>query len=470
MLVAFLTRKILPIFGPPLRLPKMVNDPASFARRAARMYEWEKFVSLYSALYAGVSGLGAQSTAMATVADNITNVNTIGYKGTSAQFGTLVTNSGSANSYSAGGVMAKPQAMISAQGLLQSSGSLTDLGIDGAGFFVVRDSNAPNGNVAYTRAGSFAPDKQGFLVNANGYYLQGWPIDQNGNYSDNGSLSDLKPVDINGLSGAAQASTKIELRANLQSTQPIVTPYAAGSMANGTATPQFSRSVQVYDAQGNAHPVTFGFTKTGTNSWTTEIYSSDLTPALIKQGTIAFNGDGSLNAAGSTPTLFDDLVINWGNGASSSPISVSLGSDGKLDGLSQFTTESALLSSTVNGGVLGAVTNVNIAENGMVSAVFEDGSMRAIYQLPIATFQNANGLSAISGNAYIASQESGSVAVNRAGALGSGGISAGTLEASTVDLAGEFTNMIRFQRAYSSASKIITTVDDMLQELSNLKR
>lgn len=427
-------------------------------------------MSLYSALYAGVSGLGAQSTAMATVADNITNVNTIGYKGTTAQFSTLVTNSGSANSYSAGGVAARPQAMISAQGLLQSSSSLTDLGIDGAGFFVVRGNNTAGGSIAYTRAGTFAPDKQGLLVNANGYYLQGWPIDQNGNYADNGSLNDLQPVDINGLSGAAQATTQIELRANLQSTQPVVTPYTAGDMESGTITPQFSRSVQVYDAQGNAHNVTFGFVKTGTNSWATEIYSEDLPGTVISSGTLAFNGDGSLDVTNSTAGLFNDLNINWGNGAGSSPISLSLGTNGALDGLTQFSTESALLASSVNGGVLGAVTGVNIAENGLVSAIFEDGSTRAIYQLPIATFQNPNGLTAISGNAYTVSQESGSVAINRAGSLGSGTISAGTLEASTVDLAGEFTNMIRFQRAYSSASKIITTVDDMLQELSNLKR
>ncbi|AGH49079.1 MULTISPECIES: flagellar hook protein FlgE [Sphingomonadales] len=427
-------------------------------------------MSLYSALYAGVSGLGAQSTAMATVADNITNVNTVGYKGTTAQFSTLVTNSGTKNSYSAGGVSAAPQAMISAQGLLQSSGSLTDLGIDGAGFFVVRSSADPNAPIAFTRAGSFVPDKNGQLYNTAGYYLQGWPLDENGNFVNNGNMNALRPVDINELSGAAQATTKIALRANLQSTAtpPTTPPYAAaGDMMNGTVEPQFERSVDVYDAQGNAHTVSFAFVKTATNEWAVEIHSEG---NLLRSGSLAFNGDGSLDVAGSTAGLFDDLAVNWGNGADASPISLSLGSQGGLDGITQFSSDSSLLSSSVNGGILGAVASVNISDSGVVSAVFEDGSTRPIYQLPLATFQNPNGLTAVSGNAYITSLDSGTPSVNPAGSLGSGKIAAGKLEASTVDLAGEFTNMIRFQRAYSASSKIITTVDEMLQELGNMKR
>jgi len=404
---------------------------------------------------------------MAIVADNITNVNTVGYKGSAAQFRTLVTNSGSASSYSAGGVATTPQAMISSQGLLQSSSRSTDLGIDGAGFFVVRDANTPDGNIAFTRTGSFAVDAQGRLVNDSGYYLQGWPIDADGTYVDNGALDDLKPVDVNDLSGAAQATSRIGMRANLQSTTTPITGYTAGDMLAGTTSPHFQRSVQAYDAQGNGHTVTFGFVKTGINQWQAEIYSEGM---LLASGTVAFNGDGSLNRAGSTPALFGDLNVTWGNGAGSSPISLGLGSDGKLDGLSQSSDESALIATDVNGGLLGAVASVNISDSGMVNAIFEDGTKRAIYQLPIATFQNPDGLTAITGNAYVASQKSGSVAINKANALGSGKIASGTLEASTVDLAGEFTNMIKFQRAYSSASKIISAVDDMLQELGNLKR
>jgi flagellar hook protein FlgE len=120
--------------------------------------------------------------------------------------------------------------------------------------------------------------------------------------------------------------------------------------------------------------------------------------------------------------------------------------------------------------MLGNLSSVEVSKGGLVSAIFDDGTTRAVFQLPVATFQNPDGLTRLSGNAYTVSQQSGSVTINAPGALGAGNISANTLEASTVDLAGEFTNMIRFQRAYSASSKIITTVDDMLREVSDLKR
>jgi flagellar hook protein FlgE len=438
-------------------------------------------MSLYSALYAGVSGLGAQASAMATVADNITNVNTIGYKGASAQFQTLVTSGRAGATYSAGGVSATAKTLISKQGLLQASSSLTDIGIDGAGFFVVRSGADASSAVSFTRAGSFVPDSQGYLRNAAGYYLQGWPLDADGNYVDNGNLNTLEPVRPYALTGSAQATTKISLRANLQSTaDPITGAYVTGSMASGTLSPQFSRSVEVYDSQGTSHQLTFNFVKTAANQWVAEISGDPaditssggvpITDGVLASGVVQFNPDGSLDQAGSDPALFGSLDIGWANGAGSTPIRLNLGSDGGLDGLTQFGSDSALLSSTVDGGMLGTVSSVNISDTGIVSAIFDDGTSRAIYQLPIATFQNADGLNRISGNAYTASQQSGNYAINKPGSLGAGTISAGTLEASTVDLAQEFSNMILFQRAYSASSKIITTVDEMLQEVSNLKR
>lgn len=438
-------------------------------------------MSLYSALFAGVSGLGAQSSAMATVADNITNVNTIGYKGASSQFQTLVTDGRVRSNYSAGGVVATPKALISKQGLLQASSSLTDVGIEGSGFFVVRSGSSPNDDVAFTRAGSFTPDNDGFLRNTAGYYLQGWPLDSNGNFVDNGNLNTMEAVRPNALAGSALPTTKIALRANLQSTAtPIVGAYVPGSMASGALSPHFSRPVDVFDAQGTAHRLTFNFVKTAANDWVAEISGtpSEITSVggvpvangVLVSGAVKFNPDGSLDLAGSNPALFANLDIGWSNGAGSSPISLNLGSDDGLDGLTQFGSESALLSSSVDGGLLGKVASVEISDKGVVSAIFENGKSRAIYQLPVATFENPDGLARVSGNAYTASQESGNFAINKPGALGAGTIAAGKLEASNVDLGQEFSNMILFQRAYSASSKIITTVDDMLQEVSNLKR
>jgi len=433
-------------------------------------------LSLYSALYAGVSGLGAQSSAMATVADNITNINTVGYKGVATEFKTLVTDGRMKSSYSAGGVAAAPQALISKQGLLQASANQTDLAIDGAGFFVVRTSEDPAGDVAFTRAGAFKPDLQGFLRNTSGYYLQGWRLDAQGNYVDTGNLGALEPVRLSELTGSAKPTTKIQLRANLQSDAAVFGgTYATGDMASGATSPTFSRSLDIYDEQGGAHRVTMGFLKTGANSWQTEVYAvpaSDVTAAngVLASGTLAFNPDGSLNVAGSSPALFASLTPSWTNGAGAQPVTLALGSDGGLDGLTQFGGTSALISSSVDGGLLGNIASIEVSDKGVVSAIFEDGTARAVFQLPVATFQNPDGLTRLNGNAYAVSGLSGSAAVNRPGALGSGRIQSSTLEASNVDLAQEFTNMIRFQRAYSASSKIITTVDDMLQELSNLKR
>jgi len=433
-------------------------------------------LSLYSALYSGVSGLGAQSSAMATVADNITNINTIGYKGVTAEFRTMVTDGRLRSSYSAGGVAAAPQAMISKQGLLQASTGDTDLGIDGAGFFVTRSGSGPNAEVSFTRAGAFKPDLEGFLRNTSGYYLQGWRLDAQGNYLDTGSLDALEPVRLSELTGSAAATSRIQLRANLQSDQAThVGAYAAGDMASGAVTPHFSRTMDIYDAQGGAHRITLSYLKTGANQWASEIYAvpaADVTAAggVLASGTVAFNPDGSLDRTGSSAALFDPLNVSWTNSAGAEPIEFALGSNGGLDGLTQFSGESALISSSVDGGLLGSIASVEVSPEGRVSAIFADGTARAVFQLPIATFQNPDGLNRLSGNAFMTSSASGSVSINAPGALGAGKVSPGTLEASTVDLAQEFTNMIRFQRAYSASSKIITTVDDMLQELSSLKR
>lgn len=432
-------------------------------------------MSLYSALYAGVSGLSAQSSAMAGVADNITNINTVGYKGVSTEFRTLVTDGTSRSTYNAGGVASAPHSLISRQGLLQASSSQTDIAIDGAGFFVVKSNSAPSGDVAFTRAGSFTPDAEGYLRNTAGLYLQGWRLDAQGNYVDTGSLTQLEPVRVSELTGTAAATSRIEVRANLQSTAPLQPVPNPGDLATGAVVPEFSRSLDVYDAQGGAHRVTMGFVRTGANQWYAEIYAdpaSDVTQpgGVLASGPLAFNPDGSLNHAGTDPSLLNPLTVNWTNLAGSGSIDLKLGSDGGLNGLTQFGGESALISSIVDGGMLGNLASVEISKSGQVIAIFDDGTAKPVFQLPIATFINPDGLSRVSGNAFMMSAQSGGVVINQPGSLGAGEVSSGALEASNVDLAQEFTNMIRFQRAYSASSKIITTVDDMLQEVSNLKR
>lgn len=435
-------------------------------------------MSLYSALYAGVSGLSAQSSAMATVADNITNINTVAYKGVEAQFRTLVTDGRASSSYSAGGVAASPIAEVSKQGLLQASGSSTDLAIDGGGFFITRSGLSQSDPVAYTRAGSFKPDEEGYLRNSSGQYLYGWRLDATGGYTNTGNLDALTPVRLSDLVGTAAPTTKLQARINLQSDaaiSPAAGTYTAGQMASGAVTPSFTRSFTVYDSQGGSHQMNMSFLKTAANTWKVENYmvpASDTTAAggVVSSGTVQFNGDGSLNKTASTAALFSPLSIAYTNGASSVPIDIELGDNGAINGLTQFGQPSSLISGGADGGILGNIASTEVSKEGVVSAIFDDGSTRKVFQLPIATFPNPNGLTRVSGNSYSANRSSGSMTMNPPGQLGAGKLSSNTLEASTVDLAGEFTNMIRFQRAYSASSKIITTVDDMLREVSDLKR
>ncbi|WP_276308187.1 flagellar hook protein FlgE [Sphingomonas pokkalii] len=449
-------------------------------------------MSLYSALYAGVSGLSAQSSAMATVADNITNINTVAYKGVEAQFRTLVTDGRTSANYSAGGVAASPIAQVSKQGLLQASGSSTDLAIDGGGFFITRTGLAPTDQVAYTRAGSFKPDEEGYLRNSSGLYLYGWRLDAEGKFSNTGNVDALSPVRLSDLVGTAAPTTKLQAHLNLQvdaATYGGTPAYAAGSLASGAIPPTFSRSFTIYDSQGGGHEVKMAFLKTAPNTWQMEVFSNPATDVqttagaaipngLLRSGTLKFNGDGSLDrttGTGSTAALFDDLDfaaqgIEWSNDAKSVPIKLQLGEDKGISGITSFGQPSSLISGGTDGGVLGNISSIDVGKDGVVSAIFEDGSTRKVFQLPIATFPNSNGLTRISGNAYAANRQSGTMTMNPPGQLGAGALSSNTLEASTVDLAGEFTNMIRFQRAYSASSKIITTVDDMLREVSDLKR
>lgn len=440
-------------------------------------------MSLYAALYSGTSGLAANSSALGIISDNITNVNTVGYKAANAEFMTLVTESSTYGSYSPGGVQARARSLIGAQGLLQTSTSATDLAIDGNGFFVVRPS-MDSDEVFFTRAGSFRPDDRGFLQNTAGMYLMGWPLDANGRYMDNGDVNVLSPINIAALTGTAEATTTAKIRANLMSSQeayagaPVYDPVATpGQMATGDVEPHFSKTIKVYDSQGSAHNITMSFLKgTNTNEWHVEIHGSDTdiangTPqGLVAAGTVLFNDDGSLDLTNSDPALFGPINFDWTNGAADSNITFNFGTDGQSNGLTQFDSTSTMISSSIDGAVFGNVTGVSVGKDGVVTALFDNGLTRAVYKLPVATFQNPEGLMSVQGNSFARTDYSGNFELVSSGTGGAGSVSPKTLEASTVDLAEEFTKLITTQRAYSASARIITTADEMLTELNQLKR
>lgn len=694
-------------------------------------------MSLYGALYSGVSGLTAQSSAMGAISDNITNVSTIGYKNTDINFRTLVTTQTSSTFYSAGGVQSAPRQAVDVQGLLQASTSQTDIAISGGGFFVVNAKNEPgiSDPYFYTRAGSFKQDSEGFLANAAGYYLQGWPTDASGNIVPaNSALAEtnlnvissdyIQTINLSRVAGSAAPTTQISIGANL--------PATAVEGDN------HSTDVEFYDTLGTPGTMSYNYTRTGTdNQWDIEVRPPSGTAALraydnnglvydswgqleftdrpadgsvvvidgqtyefdanadgVVAGNIAVDTSGSSTIAGdvdelltvlqtsdsdftvknarafvnpnnSTQLFFhengtdaividpsglrnssgipvtrqtelfsvaqqdatyspvteisfqpgaavdtefaagDTLTINgtqytFGAGAG---IIVALGgtiaaslanletaieandplypvggdavrlrasngtaasavdtlvltslSDGSgaitnmtivgnnatlasahTDKINTAFTAAEELSTTVtttsglifstsgaptsinlakvellgfdsgaanmdddpnntsrisldfsdmaqfgsefspefiqkDGSRFGTFAGVSISPEGAVVALFSNGDTRQVFQLPIATFTNPNGLGSRSGNVWNATEGSGDYTLRNAGSGSAGVVTQGALESSTVDIGEEFTNMIVVQRAYSASTKIISTADQMLEELMRVKR
>jgi len=437
-------------------------------------------MSIYTALRAGVSGLTANSSALAVISDNIANVNTVGYKRSGVDFSALVNAQNANTTYNAGGVLPLTRQQISLQGSLEQSRSSTDLAISGDGFFIVSTNNqqlSNGGSVLFTRAGSFTIDAQGYMVNAQGLFLQGWPVNSDGSVvSSPTSLSAIEPINISGVGGLAEQTENVGINANLNSDQasyagPPV--YAAGDMADGTITPHFESSLEVFDSLGAPRTIAFGFLKTGPNTWQVEAYARPnsnitggaLTGGLLATGTLAFNADGTVQSV--TGTIGSTFTIPWAasTGAATQDIDLDL-----QTGMTQFAKSFGVTSVTADGVPPGDLVGLVLEGDGFLTAQFSNGRARALYQIPLATFLNPNGLSPDQGGAFRTTLESGLYNINSSNAGGAGRIVSGALEASNVDLAAEFTNLITTQRAYSAASRIITTADEMLEELLMIKR
>jgi flagellar hook protein FlgE len=484
-------------------------------------------MSINSAMLAGVSGLTANSSALAAISDNIANVNTVGYKRNAANFSSMVTSQSRSTMYSAGGVAAQTRQYVTQQGLNQATSSNLDLAINGQGFFVatakpeqVEDSDSRS----FTRAGSFQLDSLGYLKNDAGLYLQGWLTDSAGQITtDPSDLSKLKAINVSSLGGTAEPTTRASINANLKSSltpsaaavataagpiAPATTlpptaydPTQAGqAMADYDATagtgvkPDFEMQVPVSDSKGGKHTLTVSLLKsTQPNEWYAEIRSdpasdvtlgSGATNGMIASGTVTFTADGKyasttlfadptnpviqIGASATTPAAGE---VSWASGLGIADQDIRIDFDtNSAGGLTQFDSDSVVQAVSTNGTAFGDLTNVAVDESGFVTAIYDNGVTRRIAQVAVATFANPNGLIALSGNSYRVSQQSGPFSLKTPGTGGAGTLSPSTLESSTVDLSTEFTGLIVTQRAYSASSKIITTADQMLEELINIKR
>ena len=452
-------------------------------------------MSINSAMLSGVSGLIANSAALGAISDNIANVNTVGYKQNDTQFEDLVTSKAQAGNYNSGGVQADVNQLVSQQGQFTQTSSSTDLAINGSGFFVVSNTAAglsSTSGPSYTRAGSFTADSAGDLKNTAGLYLQGWPADSAGNIVTNASdLTKLQTINIGDIGNSPDPTTTASLNANLNSATAVstaATTYNAStsSMASGAVTPDVSNAqITVYDSQGGQHTLQLDFlnvsnttntsttpsTVYGPNTWAVEVVdpkAGDVTSTngQVASGIVTFSSTGAVASS----TLPTSLSIPWSTASGLGTQTVALNLSGSTGGLTQQASTSTVNSVSVNGGPAGSVTSVTVGADGKVTANFSNGASRTIAQVAIASFTNPDGLSAVSGNAYAQTAESGTVVLKTADEGGAGQIESSQLEASTVDLSTEFTNLIITQRAYSAASKIITTADQMLQELIAVKQ
>jgi flagellar hook protein FlgE len=432
---------------------------------------------MLTSLYTGMSGMFVNGLSLSVIADNISNMNTIGFKGNTVAFGDVLSQILTGSSSQVGrGVLVSRISPQFTQGSLAMTGNALDLAIYGDGFFMVKDGATRD----YTRAGQFSLDKNGNIVNPDGLVLQGLLADQSGNIT--GTVGDLK-IGTKMSAGKQTASATISVNLNsaavaFPSDKPFTLDSNKDGVNNDPANFNYSTSTTVYDSQGGAHTVTLYFVKSGTNAWSVHYVQDD--PAnsgrLIDAGTqsLTFDTNGALvNDHSGTPVNFNfgtsvttpqQITFNYGQGTGETP------PGNGLDGTTQFGSDFTVKNLSQDGYAAGTLSNMTLSEDGIITGIFTNGQTRRIGQIALAKFVAPTGLAKLGRNLFGETYESGQPIVGSAGTSGLGSVLSGSLELSNVDLATEFVKMITAQRGFQANSRIITTTDELLQELVNLKR
>jgi flagellar hook protein FlgE len=410
-------------------------------------------MSLYGMMRTGVSGMNAQANRLSTVADNIANSGTTGYKRSSIEFSSLVIpNSGS--SYTSGGVTTDVRYSISQQGDLRYTTSGSDLAINGEGFFVVANSS---GQPFLTRAGSFVPDGEGRLVNAAGFYLMGYSY-ANGKPSPvTNGFGGLEEVLISQTGLTANPSRFGTFTSNLP-VEAAVVPAADLPSAN-LATSEWSAksSMVVYNNVGLEVTLDIYFTKTAANTWQVAVFDK----AAATGTTTPFPYTGGALVTGTM--TFDPANGQLLTGGSIN-VPVPGGATFALDlaGTTELGQDYTVLDSDADGNAPSSIKQFEISADGTVYAQYEDGTFVALYRIPIASVQSPDQLSVLPGNVFSLSAESGDLQIGFANEGGMGSVVAGALE--------KLTSMIESQRSYTANSKVFQTGADLMDILVNLKR
>jgi flagellar hook protein FlgE len=435
-------------------------------------------LSISSSMNAGVMGLNVNATRLSTISDNIANSSTAGYKRSDVDFSSLVLQQ-TGSAYAAGGVRVDTFKQVSETGSLITTGNSTDLAISGRGMLPVTNS-AGVGALALDRdlmlvpTGSFTPDQNGNLRTQSGHFLMGWPMDTSGNIGavSRTSAANLEPVNLSISQFDASPTTRIELGVNLPADATV-----AGATPDAYALP-----VEYYDNVGRAQNLNLVFTPTipatgASNTWQLEIFDNAGDPTTpVSVLTLTFDdtpenggrlGTVTTDAGAATyDPASGDVTLDLGHG----PVSLFLGRQNDPAGLTQLSAPFSPTSVTRDGAPISELRSVEVDEQGVLQAVYDTGFRRQLYQIPVGDVPNLNGLEAMDGQAYAVSPSSGSLYFWDAGSGPVGDVEGFAMMESTTDIGAELTDLIETQRAYSSNAKIIQTVDEMLQETTNLKR
>lgn len=428
-------------------------------------------MGVLSSLYTGVSGLAAQGEALGVIGDNIANANTTGFKASRAEFQDIVAKSlkGILGGNQIGrGTKIGAVNPILIQGNVDATEKATDLAISGDGYFVLRGSDGES----FTRDGSFHFDREGFLVTNDNQRIQGFQADEDGKI-----LNKMGDVRFPRALIPAKATKSIRMDLNLDSRIPGGKTF---DPKNPYDTSDYSTGLEIYDSQGNKHLVTMFFNKTADRQWsfTGMVDGKEVTGgvegelAKVVSGKVGFTVDGKLDTEEITESSFNfaggalqgqNIKIDFGD-------SITTDKGDGLNGSKQYGKESDLISWGQDGSAAGTITNLSFNDQGVLTALYSNGETRDLAQIGLAKFENPEALFKVGNNRMKEARDSGAPAVGSPGAAGRGKIFAKSLERSTVDMALEFVNLIQNQRAFQANAKTITTTDELLAEVINLKR
>ncbi len=427
-------------------------------------------MGVLSSLYTGVSGLVAQGEALGVVGDNIANANTVGFKASRAEFQDILSKDLKGilggNQIGRGTKIGAVNPIIT-QGNVDATDKATDLAISGEGYFQVKGSDG----TSYTRDGSFHFDREGFLVTNDNQRVQGFQADERGNI-----LNKTADIRFPRALIPAKATKELKLDLNLDSR---VEPTKKFDLKDPYTSSHFSTGVEIYDSQGNKHLMTLFFNKTEDSSWE---YRGVVDGKEVKGGTpgelsevckgkLKFTQDGKLNTQEMTDSNFNfaggalqnqQIKINFGD---------AIGEGGKgIDGTKQYGKDSDLITWKQDGAAAGTITNLSFNDQGVLTALYSNGEAQDLSQIALAKFENPEALFKVGNNRLKESRDSGQAALGASGRAGRGKLFAKSLERSTVDLAAEFVNLIQNQRGFQANAKTITTTDELLNEVIQLKR